>query len=255
MTGLEGLVSGVRAVVNAQRRLAGVSSASEVGEAYVRFLRAELLPYGRTIADLTVDYYRTLAEAARDYGERFYDEVLGDDGFEEVVSTGPRVGRPAIVLLGPAGSEITTGFTLENHDPTPARVTLEAGLCRGPDGRTFTAPLSIEPVSLLISPDETAAVRVRVRLLPEIFTPGVTYNLPLQVHGPRPATMDVTIRAALVNPELTDRDQKQQPGSYVVECPGCGRSFTRKTDDLKLRPHKNADGADCPRRKGRRPAS
>lgn len=251
---LEGLVRSVRTMIDLQRRMAGATRSSEVGEAYVRFLRTELLPYGRTIADLTVDYYRTLAEAARDYGERFYDEVLGDDGFEKMATQGPGVARPAIVLVGPSGAEIATGFTLQNHDPTPAEVTLEAGMCRGPDGRIFSAPLSVEPASLVISPGETVPVRVRLRLLPELFTPGVTYRLPLQVRGPRPATMEVTIRSQ-AGPDLADRGQGETAGPYLVECLTCRRTFTRKTDDLRLRPHKNLDGGDCTRRKGRRPVN
>ena len=134
-TALEGLASSVRAVIDAQRRMAGATGTAGVGEAYVRFLRSELLPYGRTIADLTVDYYRALAEEARAYGGRFYDEVLGGDGVEEPTSADSGLDDAAIFLIGPSDSEIATVFTLENHDPTPAHVVMEAGVCRGPDGR------------------------------------------------------------------------------------------------------------------------
>lgn len=38
--------------------------------------------------------------------------------------------------------------------------------------------------------------------------------------------------------------------SYVVQCPACGRRFTRTTNNTTLRPHKTLGGWPCPQRRG-----
>ena len=247
---LEGLVRGVRSTVDFQRRVvSGSMQPTDMSAAYLRFIRSELSDYGRTVAELTVDYYRDLADAATAYGERFYEEMAAepdDDGPLEDERQSERE-RATIGLVGESGTEIVASFTLENRDPAAASVTVEPGPCRGPDGESFTAPLTVEPASLTIPPEGSAEVTLRLRLESDLFTPGVTYRLPLEVRGPRPASVDVHIQATAAR-EVVVTETRGRP--YVVECPVCSRTFERKTDNLVLRPHKNPAGEDCPGRDG-----
>jgi hypothetical protein len=177
--------------------LNGSATPAEVGTAYVRFLRNELLPYGRTISVLTVDYYRGLAAAARDYSEAFSEELLGSGTVHREEDAEGRVTeRPAVTLTGEIGSKAAVSFSLENHDPEPADVTLKVGLARAPDGSAFTAPLTVEPASMTIPPrGGHKTVTVKADLNRQAFQPDVAYRLPLHVEGPRPATVDITILA------------------------------------------------------------
>ncbi len=254
---LEGLVRSVRRTVELQQRMIqGATKPTEMSSAYVRFLRNELLPYGRTIADLTIDYYKALAAAAREYGTAFYDEMLvgaASDGGER--STGGRAKEPdrhALTLTGPVGSQAAASFTLENHDPDPAEVDIEPGVCRGPRGEAFAPSISIEPSALTIPPGGTATVTLRVELAPDRFDPEVGYRMPLHVHGPNPATIDVAIAAVSESAGPGGNGTKESDRLHIVECPRCMRTFERTTDSLRLRPHKTPQGDDCPEREGRR---
>lgn len=218
-----------------------------------------------------MDYYKALAAAAREYGTAFYDEVLaGADpdapsGTERVAEDDE---HPVLTLTGGVGAQAAATFTLENHDPETAVVSLEAGVCRGPAGEAFAPSLRIEPSSLSIPPGETAKVTVAVDLAADHFVPNVGYRMPLHVRGPRPATVDVTIVATDVRDASTDAIAGEPPddiaageppaqegttGAYVVECPACRRRFERKTDSVRLRAHKTPEGRNCPEREGRRP--
>lgn len=253
---VENLVRGVRSTIDLQQRmLRSTSRPADLGTAYVRFLREELLPYGRTIADLTVDYYKALASAARDYGAAFYDEVLSGTGDEATAESGDAVDRPSLTLTGEIGAQAAATFTLENDDPDSAQVTVEAGVCRGPDGEAFTPGLLIDPATLSIPSQETAKVTVAVDLSPDRFAPGVLYRMPLHVNGPRPATIDVTIVATAAEESHVSVGDAAAGTGYVVECPVCSRRFERTTDSLQLRPHKTPAGRACSGRKGRRPES
>ena len=252
---LEGFVRNVRTTIDLQQRmLRSAAKPSEAGAAYVRFLRNELLPYGRTIADLTVDYYKALGAAAREYGAAFYDDVLttaGEAQHEGESSTGHGE-HLALTLTGDIGSQVSATVGLENHDPDTAEVTLEAGVCRGPAGEAFTPALRLEPSSLSIPPGDSAQVTVTVDLSPDDFMPGVIYRLPLHVNGPRPTTVDVTIVGIAAASNGTSEHEEQAAAGYAVECPTCSRRFSRTTDSLRLRPHKTPEGRSCPQRDGRR---
>jgi hypothetical protein len=237
--------------------VSGSMQPADVSAAYLRFIRTELADYGRTVAELTVDYYRDLADAATAYSERFYEEILEgmseEDGEEEAGGEDeePEQSRATIGLIGECGAEIAASFTLENRDPSPASVSLEPGLCKGPDGMSFVAPISVEPASLTIPAEGSADVTLRLQLHPDRFAPGATYRLPLEVKGPRPATIDVHIQAT-ASKENSESGAEISDGRYVVRCPVCSRTFERKTDSLALRPHNNPAGEACPGRDGSR---
>ena len=237
---------GVRQTVEFQRKLlGGEATPTELTTAYARFLRSDLAGYGQRIAELTVDYYKALAEAAREYGERFWDEVESSPVAE--VQAGPdELPRHLLEVSGPEGSEVTSTFALENTDPAAAEVSIEVGLCRGPNGEAFSAPVSVEPDRLTVEPGDSAAVTITTRVDPDLFAPGVEYRIPVHVEGPQPAVIDVRVRSTTT----TKPKPKPKPSGFTVRCPVCDRTFERKTEDVRLRPHKAPSGKPCKGRDG-----
>ena len=234
---------GVRQTVEFQKKLIRRDTTpSDLTAGYTRFLRSDLAGYGQRIAELTVDYYKALAEAAREYGDRFWEEMQSSADSEDRAQSDERP-RHVLEVSGAAGSEVTSTFTLENTDPDAAEVSIEAGLCRGPDGEAFSAPLAVEPDKLTIEPGGSATVTITTRVDPELFTPEVDYRVPVHVEGPQPAVIDVRVRS-------TAPEQEAKPTKFTVRCPKCDRTFERKTEDRRLRPHKAPSGKPCAERSG-----
>jgi hypothetical protein len=70
---------------------------------------------------------------------------------------------------------------------------------------------------------------------PVEFTPYGRFSAPL-------------LRRRMVSLGLLRRSQRHSSGTkYLIECPYCGKKFSRSTRDLSLRPHKQ-EGTDwsCP---------
>jgi predicted DNA-binding transcriptional regulator YafY len=75
-------------------------------------------------------------------------------------------------------------------------------------------------------------------------------------------TIELTASGTLQDPEtehiiaprrisMTGRGRKNSSGPvYVVECPYCGRHFRRKTNNTRLKAHKDRDGYTCSGRNG-----
>ena len=242
----ERFTDGVRQTVEFQRKLiGGDTTPSDLTAAYSRFLRSDLAGYGQRIAELTVDYYKALAEASREYGERFWDEIQSSTAAGDRATPDARP-RHLLEVSGPEGSEVTSTFALENTDPDAAEVSIEVGLCRSPDGEAFTAPVVVEPDRLTVEPGGSATVTIKTRVDPDLFTPGVEYRIPVHVEGPQPAVIDVRVRStAPAKPA-----QKEGPTGFTVRCPTCDRTFERKTEDLRLRPHNAPSGEPCEERAG-----
>ncbi len=239
---------GVRQTVEFQRKLIGADTTpSELTAAYSRFLRSDLAGYGQRIAELTVDYYKALAEAAREYGERFWDEIQTSPAAKDRAKADERP-RHLLEMSGPEGSEVTSTFALENTDPDAAEVSIEVGLCRSPDGEAFSAPVIVEPDRLTVEPGGSATVTITTRVDPDLFTPGVEYRIPVHVEGPQPAVIDVRVRSTTPAKPA----QESKPTGFTVRCPACDRTFERKTEDLRLRPHKAPSGKPCKERSGLR---
>ena len=233
---------GVRQTIEFQRRLMDDgSSLIDIGDAYGRFIRSDLAGYGQRVAELTVDYYRDLAEAAREYGGRVWEDLSDRPSADHR----PPVRKPirhAFELSGPEGGEVTRTFTLENTDETAAEVTIDVGVCVAPDGSAFSAPVRVDPDRMTIEPGGSAAVTITSTLDPTL-EPDVVYRVPLNIRGPRPAVIDLRLRS-------TGPDKKQSEAGFTVRCPKCERTFDRKTPSTDLRAHKTPTGDPCPERSG-----
>lgn len=280
---VDGLTRALQLGADLQRRMTRSSwSSLDPGPGSRRDAQEEWQRYAARVTELTVEYYRAVAEAARDHGERLaadrgvdHHDRPSQAGHEDERGTRRAVSEqpdgPAIELRGRTGAVLTTSFLVENRDPDPAAVTITAGLAHAPDGERFVAPLSVDPASLTIPAGGTAEVGLRVPLLAEVFATDVTYRVPLRVDGPRPATIDVLVVAEAAvsggagggsagsdttvhagGSDAHDGSAADAVDSYGVRCPACGRTFERRTADLRLRPHKAPNGDDCPEREGHR---
>ena len=250
-----------------QRRiLRGELDQTAVNRAYLEYARRESSGYRREVSELTVRYYRDLADVGTRFSKQFYDEMLTPAAVPPSVPSNGKaddasVQRVPIELHGEPGREVVARFGLENTDPTPAEVRFEVGPCFGPDGETFTAPLSLHPALLTIPPNDKAEVTIRLAMLGSIFIPGHLYRTAVRVSGHKDLELDVVIWAEdpipvlpTENPPPAEAGAEASPPEKVpafeVRCPGCGRSFPRSQPTTRLHPHHDTAGSACPVRAG-----
>lgn len=241
----ERIADGVKKTIEFQRRMIDAGSRPiDVGDAYTRFVRSDLATYGRRVTELTIDYYRALAEAARDYSRDVWDDVRGRGWGREQRHVREPI-RHRMDVSGPLGAQVTRTFTLENTDETSADVTVNVGVCRGADGSAVSAPVTVDPDRVTIRPGASTTVTITTRLDPSLLEPDVEYTVPVNVRGPRPALIELHLRSAKAG-------ENDESSGYTVRCPACSRTFQRRTASLDLRAHKTPAGERCPERVGRR---
>jgi hypothetical protein len=221
-------------------------------------LRSGVTEYGSAVFELTVDYYRDLAEAATRFVEQTYPMVV--EGSRAMTDYGPGGRTPqraAIEVRGAVGESVEARFSIENSDDEPAEVLIEAGTCRGPQGEGFSASVQLSPDALVIAPHSSDAVVATVDLAPSSFAPGGRYRLPISVHGPNPAIIELEITVdgesdALVGTKDGSNHTVTHTVTHTVRCPSCHRTFERTTPSVVLRPHNDDAGNPCPERHGKR---
>ena len=249
-----------------QRRiLRGELDQAVVNRAYLEYARRESTGYRREVAELTVRYYRDLADVGTRFSKQFYDEMLTPDVVPVSIPSNGKapdgsVQRVPIELHGEPGREVVARFGLENTDPTPAEVRFEVGPCFGPDGETFTAPLSLHPALLTIPPNDKAEVTIRLAMLGSVFVPGHLYRTTVRVSGHKDLELDLVIWAedpivvlpggAVPAAEASDETATGKAPAFEVRCPRCGRSFRRSQPSTRLHPHHDTKGSACPGRIG-----
>ena len=165
--------------------------------------------------------------------------------------------RAAIKVRGVIGESVEARFSIENSLDESAEVIIDAGTCRGPDGTGFSVPVELTPDALLMAPHSSDVVVARVHLADASFAPGCSYRLPISVHGPSPAIIDIEISIEedrADKPGLTTDTERvgDDKASFTVRCPVCRRTFERTTASLVLRPHNDEWGAMCQERAGER---
>ena len=221
-------------------------------------LRSGVTDYGSAVFELTVDYYRDLAEMATRFVEQAYPKAA--EGARAMTDYGPRGRTPqraAIEVRGALGESIETRFSIENSDDQPAEVLIEAGTCRGPHGEGFSAPVELSPDALLIEPHSSEAIVATIDLEPASFVRGGRYRLPISVHGPNPAIIELEIivdedHDADADAAVDRAVEAERAGTFTVRCPACQRKFERTTPSVALRPHNDTDGDPCLERRGKR---
>jgi hypothetical protein len=140
-------------------------------------------------------------------------------------------------------------------------VSFEVGPCFGPDGETFTAPLSLHPALLTIPPNDKAEVTIRLAMLGSVFIPGHLYRTTVRVSGHKDLELDIVIWAedpivvlptesAPAAETAENAPVRGKVPAFEVRCPGCGRSFHRKQPSTRLHPHHDTTGSACPVRTG-----
>ncbi len=256
---LKDILRGLRSHTELQRRIIrGELDQGTVSRAYLDYAHREGPAYRRRVAELSGRYYRDLADLGSEYSAAFYGEIL-ENGHAAPLKSADSDEQPQRVpmeLHGEPGKEVVARFSLENTDPTPVNVSFEVGVCSGPDGQAFTAPLSVHPASLTVPPGDHAQVTLRLAMLPSVFEPGQLYRTVVRVLGDRELELDVVIWAeesvvVLPNgiPQQSDLAESSV-STYGVRCRECGREFARSEPTEKLYPHKKPDGSRCPGRVG-----
>jgi hypothetical protein len=259
---LKQFLQNLRHHVEVQRRVArGELRPDQVNIAYVKYAVREGRGYRDEVGRLTAQYYRDLVAIGGKYSERFYDELLATSsatGVEAEPNDGKE--RVSLELHGRPGHEVVRRIALENADSADAEVTFELGECRGPDGVPFTAPLAVQPARLTIPSGGRADVTLRLAVLPSLFSPGNVYTMTIDVRGQQALALELVIWAEeeihVAAPGAADEPGSERqvaetgPGTFVVRCPDCGRTFTRRRRDARLRAHKRPDGNACPGRRG-----
>jgi hypothetical protein len=258
---LKQFLQNLRHHVEVQRRVArGELRPDQVNKAYVKYAVREGRGYRDEVGRLTAQYYRDLVAIGGKYSERFYDELLaGSPPTAAPAEPSDETERVSLELHGLPGHEVVRRIALENADSADAEVTFEVGECRGPDGVPFTAPLAVQPARLTIPARGRADVTLRIALLPSLFAPGNVYTTTIDVRGQQELRLELVIWAeeeVQVPSPQTPPPASEPPaaeggdGRFVVQCPECGRTFTRAREDRRLRAHKAPDGTACPARRG-----
>lgn len=258
---LKQFLQNLRHHVEVQRRIArGELRPDQVNIAYVKYAVREGRGYRDEVGRLTAQYYRDLVAIGGKYSERFYDELLAGSSTDAAqAEPNDETERVSLELHGRPGHEVVRRIALENADSADAEVTFEIGECRGPDGVPFTAPLAVQPARLTIPAGGRADVTLRLALLPSLFAPGNVYTTTIDVRGQQELRLELVIWAeedVQVPPPEAPAPGEERPtadagdGRFVVQCPECGRTFTRARDDRRLRAHKAPDGTPCPGRRG-----
>lgn len=261
---LKDVLRNLRDHTELQRRIVrGELDRASVNRAYVTYARREGGAYRRRVAELTAAYYADLADLGTAYSADFYQEVLTNGGLatpppEVAAGDGPST-RVPMELHGAPGKEVVARFTVENTDPDPVEAAFEVGVCRGPDGEEFTAPLSVHPARVTVPAQGRAEVTLRLAMLPSVFAPGKSYRTVVRVLGSRELELDLVIWAEEPMEVFpADLDVAPAPAvvdgvasaGFAVRCPGCGRDFDRAEPTTRLYPHKRPDGSPCPERTG-----
>ncbi len=267
---LKDVLRNLRDHTELQRRIVrGDLDRSEVNRAYVSYARREGGEYRKRVAELTAAYYADLADVGNRYSADFYEEVLGNGSVapatETITASGEAATRVPMELHGAPGKEVIARFSLENTDPDPVDAVFEVGVCRGPDGEEFTAPLSVHPARVTVPAGGREEITIRLAMLPSVFAPGQLYRTVVRVAGYRQLELDLVIWTEepmvvfpedLVAPQDAPAGLPSEPRAgpdvdgFSVRCPACGRDFARSEPSTRLYPHKRPDGDPCPERTG-----
>ena len=263
---LKDVLRNLRDHTELQRRIVrGDLDRSAVNRAYVSYARREGGDYRKRVSELTAAYYADLAEVGNRYSADFYEEVLGNGSLtptaEAITTSGESATRVPMELHGAPGKEVIARFSLENTDPDPVAAVFEVGVCHGPDGEEFTAPLSVHPARVTVPAGGREEITIRLAMLPSVFAPGQLYRTVVRVAGYRQLELDLVIWAEepmvvfpddLTALEDTTAAVPAEPTAdgFKVRCGTCGRDFARNEPSTRLYPHKAPDGAPCPERLG-----
>jgi hypothetical protein len=254
---LKDILRGLRSHTELQRRIIrGELDQATVSRAYLDFAHREGPSYRRRVAELTGRYYRDLADLGSEYSAAFYGEILENGHVTQPSDPDGPSERVPMELHGEPGKEVVARFSLENTESSPVNVAFEVGVCTGPDGVAFTAPLSVHPASLTVPPGDQAQVTLRLAMLPSVFEPGHLYRTLVKVLGDRELELDVVIWAeesVVVLPNGVPEpppDAEATSIDFTVRCGDCGREFARAERTTRLYPHKKPDGSPCPGRVG-----
>ena len=267
---LKDVLRNLRDHTELQRRIVrGDLDRSEVNRAYVSYARREGGEYRKRVAELTAAYYADLADVGNRYSADFYEEVLGNGSVapatETITASGEAATRVPMELHGAPGKEVIARFSLENTDPDPVDAVFEVGVCHGPDGEEFTAPLSVHPARVTVPAGGREEITIRLAMLPSVFAPGQLYRTVVRVAGYRQLELDLVMWAEepmvvfpedLVAPQDAPAGLPTEPRAgpdvdgFSVRCPACGRDFARSEPSTRLYPHKRPDGDPCPERTG-----
>jgi hypothetical protein len=267
---LKDVLRNLRDHTELQRRIVrGDLDRSDVNRAYVSYARREGGEYRKRVTELTAAYYADLAEVGNRYSADFYEEVLGNGSLppatEAITASAESPTRVPMELHGAPGKEVIARFSLENTDPDPVDAVFEVGVCHGPDGEEFTAPLSVHPARVTVPAGGREEITIRLAMLPSVFAPGQLYRTVVRVAGYRQLELDLVIWAEepmVVFPEdlvaprgapadaLAERSAGPDADGFRVRCPACSRDFARSEPSTRLYPHKRPDGSPCPERTG-----
>jgi hypothetical protein len=161
-----------------QRMASGELDESEVGEAYVRFMRDESVRYLRGAADISAGYYDALLELAAIYNSPFFEQAFNRS--RQRPEPAPTAG--VIDLRGFFGDEASSTFRVVNTNHDNEEVAFEVSAFSGPTGAMpFRPPLRLQPPRFVLKRLESQVVSVRLPLIAGLFIPDQRYTATLTV--------------------------------------------------------------------------
>jgi hypothetical protein len=171
-----------------QRLAAGELDANQLRDDYTRFATEESARYARDLAQVSLSYYSALLDLGRAYSQRFFDALLEGGASSPSARNGHAArAEPRQVLLelrGVVGQDAVAAFVIENRRDAPADISFRLfDFADMAGGHPFAAPLQVQPQWLTLGPEDEAEIRLRLPLLPELFTAGRQYQGRVAVQG------------------------------------------------------------------------
>jgi hypothetical protein len=146
--------------------------------------------YARDIAALNTEFLEGLMRLS----QRVIDDLFTYLADRNAVAKPQRpVETLAMELTGGSGSTVSSSLTVDNELAESALVQCAVSEFRSADGtgQGFRAAIELEPVKFWLRPDETATIRVRLTLDPNLFHVDKSYVATLLIQGP--AEQDILV--------------------------------------------------------------
>jgi len=157
---------------------------SGVRDEYARFAREEAARFARGLATLSLNYFNSVLELSRASNERFIRQVMQASETGKTPAPSAASKPVPVELRAPVGQEASAAFVIENKRAEAAQVSFLVSEFMGEgEAAPFRAPLQITPPRLTLNPREDIVVRLRLALLPELFSPGKRYTARVRVSG------------------------------------------------------------------------
>lgn len=183
-----------------QRVTDGQLDNAAVRDEALRFVRDESARYARSLATLTLSYHDALLDLDRARNDEFFNALVAAGQGDAVSPAAPRT--VPLTLTGPVGTEVSSGFLIENRKDQSTDVSFAVSDFVGGDGQVaFRPPMQITPSRFRLEPREEMRVRISLPLVPQLFEPAARYEATVVVRGYEEIELQLVVETTAAHTE------------------------------------------------------